>query len=160
MDQSSFEVLLGTFTSAIEGDDGAALAAVFTEDGIYHDVFYGAFQGRARIAEMLEDHFWAHGKDYLWEMHQPVVAGDIGYAHWTFSFTSTLPEARGQRVVWNGMSRFQLKGGLIAHYKEMFDIAIALNQTNFPADWIARIAGKHVERLRDAYRGSAHLPAG
>ena len=39
------------------------------------------------------------------------------------------------------------------------DIAIALNQTNFPADRIARIAGKHVERLRDAYRGSAHLPS-
>ncbi len=160
MTQAEFEALLGKFTAAVQGDTGggAALAAVFTEDGLYHDVFYGVFQGRAKIAEMLEEHFWAHGEAYRWEMHQPVVSGDIGYAHWTFSFTSKLAAVAGKRVVWEGMSRFQLKGGLIAHYKEMFDIAIALTQTEFPADRISRIAGKHVERLRAGYAGSQHLP--
>jgi ketosteroid isomerase-like protein len=158
MDQSQYEALLTKFTAAVEQDGGDALAALFTEDGIYHDVFYGAFQGRAKIAEMLEDHFWVHGQTYRWEMRQPIVSGDIGYAHWTFSFTSKLPNVSGKRIVWDGMSRFQLQGGLISHYKEMFDIAIALTQTEFPAERISRIAGKHVERLRAAYAGGEHLP--
>ena len=158
MTQSEFEALLGRFTAAVERAGGDALAALFTEDGVYHDVFYGAFQGRARIAEMLEGHFWVHGEDYRWVMHQPIVSADIGYAHWTFSFTSKLPEAAGKRVVWDGMSRFQLQGGRIAHYKEMFDIAIALNQTAFPTERITRIAAKHVERLRSREAGGPHLP--
>lgn len=158
MQQSEFENLLARFTAAVEGDGGAALAALFTEDGIYHDVFYGAFQGREKIAEMLEGHFWAHGEDYRWVMHEPVVSGDIGYAHWTFSFTSKLPEAAGTRVVWDGMSRFQLKDGRIVHYKEVFDIAIALRQSRFPADRVARIADKHVGRLRAREAGGTHLP--
>jgi ketosteroid isomerase-like protein len=158
MRQSDFEALLGAFTAAVEREGGDALAALFTEDGIYHDVFYGAFQGRARIAEMLEGHFWAHGEFYRWVMHQPIVSGDIGYAHWTFSFTSKLPEAAGNRVVWDGMSRFQLQGGQIAHYKEMFDIAIALTQTAFPAERITRIAARHVDRLRAREAGGPHLP--
>jgi ketosteroid isomerase-like protein len=157
MRQSEFGDLLARFTAAVEGGGGAALAALFTEDGIYHDVFYGAFEGREKIAEMLEDHFWAHGEAYRWVMHEPVVSGDIGYAHWTFSFTSKLPEAAGERVVWDGMSRFQLQGGLIVHYKEMFDTAIALRQTNFPADRIARVADKHVSRLRAREAGGEHL---
>ena len=91
-------------------------------------------------------------------MHQPVISRDIGYAHWTFSFTSKLAAVAGKRVVWEGMSRFQLKGGLIAHYKEMFDITIALTQTEFPADRIGRITSKHVKRLRTGYAWSLHLP--
>jgi ketosteroid isomerase-like protein len=159
MQQSEFEDMLTRFTAAVEGGGGAALAALFTEDGIYHDVFYGAFEGREKIAEMIDDHFWAHGEAYRWIMHEPVVSGDIGYAHWTFSFTSKLPEAAGARVAWDGMSRFQLRDGQILHYKEMFDIAIALRQTHFPADRIARVADKHVARLRAGEAGGPHLPA-
>jgi hypothetical protein len=56
------------------------------------------------------------------------------------------------------MSRFQLQGGLITHYKEMFDIAIALTQTEFPGDRISKIAAKHVEQLRARNAGGLHLP--
>lgn len=157
MEIGEFEAVLGRFTAAVEGEGGAALAAVFSEDGIYHDVFYGPFQGRDAIARMLDELFYEHGERYRWEMREPVVTGDIGYAGWTFSFDSLLPEARGTRVVWEGMSRFRLRDGLIAHYGEMFDIAIALSQTNFPPGRIARIAERHVSRLRDAYRGTPHL---
>jgi hypothetical protein len=157
MDQGTFETLLTAFTIAVERDGGDALAGLFTADGVYHDVFYGAFQGREKIAEMLENHFWVHGELYRWEMHQPIVSGDIGYAHWTFSFTSKLPKVAGKRIVWDGMSRFQLQGGLIAHYQEMFDISIALTQTEFSGDRIARIAAKHVERLRSREAGGIHL---
>jgi ketosteroid isomerase-like protein len=159
MTQEEFAALLGRFSAAVERDGGTALAALFTEDGIYHDIFYGAFQGRAKIAEMLEDHFWAHGEDYRWEMREPAIAGDIGYAHWTFSFTSKLDEVAGKRILWDGMSRFRLSGGRIAHYKEVFDIAIALSQSEFGADRIARIVARHVDALRSREAGGAHLPA-
>ena len=33
--------------------DGAQVAACFTPDGAYHDVFYGSFRGRAEIARMI-----------------------------------------------------------------------------------------------------------
>ena len=158
MDTCEFEALLGRFSAAVEHDGGAALAALFCEDGIYHDVFYGPFKGRGEIARMLDELFLEHGERYRWQMREPVVTGATGYASWTFSFTSRLPEARGNRVVWEGMSRFRLRGGLIAHYGEMFDIAIALSQTNFEPGRIARIAERHVARLHDTYRGTPHLP--
>ena len=50
----SFPDLLARFTGAVEAGDGAALAALFTDDGVYHDTFYGAFQGREAIRDMLE----------------------------------------------------------------------------------------------------------
>ena len=49
--------LLKQFTSAVEQGDGKTFAELFAEDGVYHDAFYGAFQGRARIAELIEDWF-------------------------------------------------------------------------------------------------------
>jgi hypothetical protein len=38
--------MLRTFCDAVEQRNGAAFAALFAEDGVYHDVFYGAFEGR------------------------------------------------------------------------------------------------------------------
>ena len=38
--------LLKEFCGAVERRDGKAFASLFTERGVYHDVFYGAFQGR------------------------------------------------------------------------------------------------------------------
>lgn len=159
MDIREFETLLGRFSAAIQHDGGTALASLFCEDGVYHDVFYGAFHGRDDIARMVDEHFWGHGERYLWEMRDPVVSGETGYASWTFSFTSRLPDARGKRILWEGMSRFRLRDGLIAHYGEVFDIAIALAQSNFSPERVSRIAGRHVSRLRDAYRGTRHLAA-
>ena len=37
---------------------GNALAQCFTGDGVYHDGFYGAFQGPSRIRAFLEDHVY------------------------------------------------------------------------------------------------------
>ena len=50
--------MLRRFCDAVERRDGKAFAALFTEDGVYHDVFYGAFKGRAKIAEMIDDLFY------------------------------------------------------------------------------------------------------
>ena len=38
--------MLRAFCDAVEQRNGRAFADLFTEDGVYHDVFYGAFAGR------------------------------------------------------------------------------------------------------------------
>ena len=63
--------MLRTFCDAVEQRNGAAFAELFTEDGIYHDVFYGAFAGRARIAAMIDDWFYRTATDFRWDTHTP-----------------------------------------------------------------------------------------
>ena len=41
-----FSDLIVRLTQAIVRGDGAAAAACFTDDGVYHDAFYGAFGDR------------------------------------------------------------------------------------------------------------------
>ena len=67
--------MLLAFCDAVEQRNGAAFAALFTEDGIYHDVFYGAFAGRAKIAEMIDDWFYRTAADFRWDMHTPSAMG-------------------------------------------------------------------------------------
>ncbi len=155
---ADFKALLAEFTAAVESGDGARLAALFCEDGVYHDGFYGPFQGRAAIADMLETHFWGHAKDFRWEMRQPVCDGDTGYASYAFSYTSTVPGAEGTRVVFEGIGRYTLEDGLIREYTEVFDTGIALTQIAFPPERIAGFLGKAAKRLRGRHTGSQHLP--
>ena len=44
-----FADLIGRMTRAAAAGDGAGVADCFTDDGVYHDVFYGTFTGRAAI---------------------------------------------------------------------------------------------------------------
>src|ERR1044071_236506 len=88
--------LLKDFCDAVERRDGQGFASLFTEDGVYHDVFYGAFKGREKIAEMIDDWFHRTARDFRWEMFRPVSDGTMLYAYYTFSYVSTLPEAQGK----------------------------------------------------------------
>ena len=67
--------LLKEFCSAVERRDGKAFANLFTEDGVYHDVFYGDFKGRQKIVEMIDDWFHRTARDFRWDMHRPVATG-------------------------------------------------------------------------------------
>ena len=96
--------MLKAFCVAVEEHNGAALAALFTEDGVYHDVFYGAFAGRAKITELINDWFYRTATDFRWDMHAPVSDGETLYAHYTFSYRSTLPEAKGARAMFEGVA--------------------------------------------------------
>ena len=61
--------LLRTFCGAVEQRNGKAFADLFSEDGVYHDVFYGAFKGRAKLAEMIDEVFYRTATDLRWDMH-------------------------------------------------------------------------------------------
>jgi hypothetical protein len=133
--------LLTTFARAVEANDGQALAQLFTEDGTYEDGFFGAHTGRASIVAMLQ-RFHDTGRSYLWEFLDPVIDGAIGYARFRFSYASLLPESAGCPVLFEGISCFRFRNGLIARYREAFDRGVALVQLDFPADRIKRVLDK------------------
>lgn len=115
----------------MEKGDGTMLAELFTPHGEYHDTFYGAFSGREAIRDMLEKRFHGDAQRFLWEMRDPISDGKIGYTRWDFSYTSTLAENAGKRVVVEGMSCFELEQGEVRRYTEKFDSGIALSQLDF-----------------------------
>ena len=140
-----FPHLLVRFAEAVQRNDGPGLAALFTPDGVYEDGFFGPHAGHAAIAAMLQ-RFHDGGRDYWWEFHTPVLAGDTGYASWRFSYASRRQDVAGTPVLFEGLSRFTLHEGSIAHYYEVFDRGLALAQQSYPAAGIASVSAKAAAR--------------
>jgi ketosteroid isomerase-like protein len=149
--------MLRAFCEAVERHDGAAFAALFTEDGVYHDVFYGAFTGRAKIAEMIDDWFYRTATDFRWDMHDPVSDGKTLYARYTFSYRSLLPEANGARVMFEGVAIMTLQDGLIAEYHEVANTATGFVDMNFAPERIAKIVAKQGAALKARPEMKRHL---
>jgi uncharacterized protein (TIGR02246 family) len=157
MDNASFARLLDRFSSAASRGDGEAFAACFTEDGVYHDYIYGPHTGREAIADMLVNLFHRDAAAYDWRMFDPVVNGDIAYA-WSLSkFTSTIPQFKGKDVVIDGMSRFVLKDGLIAEYRESVNGGVAMVQLGVEAPRIEKVLKRWAGWLRDRPEVKAYL---
>ena len=144
--------LLKKFCSAVERRDGKSFAELFTEDGVYHDVFYGAFKGRAKIAEMVDDWFHRTARDFRWEMFRPVSDGTTLYAYYTFSYVSTLPEAQGKnggrRVGFDGVSIMTLRDSQIVEYREVANSSIGLLDIGFAPERVAKILAKEAEQIK------------
>ena len=140
--------MLKAFCEAVERRDGTAFTQLFTEDGVYHDVFYGSFRGRAKIAEMINDWFYRTAKDFRWDMHEPVSDGRMLYARYTFSYVSTLPEARNKRVGFEGVAIMRLADGLIAEYREVANVGPAFVALNFAPERVCKILAKEGEALK------------
>ena len=161
MTADDFQALLRRFTAAAEAVDGEAFAACFTADGIYHDYIYGDHRGRADIAHMLTDLFRRDaGPDYRWEMFDPVCNGELGYAWSLSSFSSTLPEFAGRSVVIDGMSRFELRDGLISDYRESVNGGVAMAQLGVDAARMAKVLSRWSRQLIDQPATQAYLARG
>ena len=151
------EKLLRAFCDAVEQHNGKAFAELFTEDGVYHDVFYGAFKGRADIAEMIDEVFYRTATDFRWDMHSPVTDGKTLYAHYTFSYRSTLPEAKGARVMFEGVAMMKLRDGKVLEYHEVANTAPAFVDMNFAPERIAKIFAKQGAALKARPEMRRHL---
>jgi len=149
--------MLRAFCDAVERHDGKAFAELFTEDGVYHDVFYGAFTGRAKIAEMIDDWFYRTATDFRWDMHEPVSDGKTLYARYTFSYRSTLPEANGARAMFEGVAIMTLRDGKIAGYREVANTATGLVDMNFVPERIAKIVARQGVELKARPEMKRHL---
>jgi ketosteroid isomerase-like protein len=133
---------------AVENRDGAAMAALFTDDGVYHDVFYGAFEGRAKIEELVNDWIYRAATQCRWQMYDPVSDGKTLYVRYTWSYVSTLPEAQGKRVGFDGVSIMKLRDGLISEYREIANSGPALLDIGFPPERVAKILKRQGEALQ------------
>ncbi len=149
--------MLKAFCSAVEHHDGKAFAELFTEDGVYHDVFYGAFKGREKIVEMVDDWFYRTAREIRWEMFRPVSDGTMLYAYYTFSYISTLPEAKGRRVGFDGVSIMLLEEGKIAEYREVANSAIGLLEIGFAPERVARILIKEAAHIKARPEWTRHV---
>ena len=148
MSPALFAELVARFGAAATAGDGNALAACFTEDGVYHDYIYGPHTGRAAIADMLENLFHRDAANYDWRMFDPACNGDVGYA-WSLSkFVSKVPEFKGKEVVIDGVSRFTLKDGLIAEYRESVNGGVAMVQLGVAAPRIEKVLTRWAATLR------------
>lgn len=139
---STFTSLLKDFSAAVEVGDGTALAALFTEDGVYDDIFYGEFHGREAIRDMLEGIFWRDAKDFIWEFRSPVASDDIGYAQWLFSYTSTTRHNKDKRCGFEGVGVFHLQDGLVTHYRDHCNAVAPLRDMGVPFEVIDGMARK------------------
>lgn len=136
-----FATLLRTMTAAAVRGDGRAARACFTPDGIYHDCFYGAFAGD-RIIEMIEGYFHRDACKFVWDIHDPVSDGRIGYARYVFSYESKLPQAAGRRAGFEGVSICELADGRLASYREVANSLIGLQTLGFEPSRLAKRAAR------------------
>lgn len=154
----TFTDTLERFVRAVAAHDSPALAALFTADGCYDDGFFGEHHGRDAIAAML-DRFHVGGEDFFWQFLEPLQAGDVGYARYCFSYRSREPESAGELVCFEGMARFRLRDGLIAHYVEMFDRGVAFVQLGYATPRIRKLLDRYAAGAREGAMTRAHLQA-
>ncbi len=148
MSQAEFANLIARFGAAATAGDGKALAACFTEDGVYHDYIYGPHAGRAAIADMLVNLFHRDASEYDWQFFDPVSDGRIGYA-WSLSrFVSAIPQFKGKEVVIDGISRFVLRDGLVAAYHESVNGGVAQAQLGVPPERMAKVMNRWAANFR------------
>ncbi|MBX9591436.1 MAG: nuclear transport factor 2 family protein [Hyphomonadaceae bacterium] len=151
-----FSELVTRFAAAAASGNGEALADLFTSDGTYDDYFFGPHTGRKAIKRMLA-HFSDGGHNFRWEFFDAVRSGAIGYASYRFSFDSKRPEAKGVRVMFDGVGRFDLAGDRIRRYSEVFDRGMALAQQAFEPEHLRKIGLKYATSLKDRPEWKAHL---
>lgn len=151
-----FATLIQTMADAICRGDGVAAAECFHADGVYHDVFYGAFP-RPRIGAMVSDYFHRDATNFIWDMHHPVADENKGYARYVFSYDSKLEAHSGQRAIFEGVSVCDLKDGLILNYHEVASTAPGLAALGFAPERVHKLAMRELGELagRDEARHHA-----
>jgi len=150
-----FNELVKQFAIAAASGNGEALADLFTLDGTYDDYFFGPSTGHESIKKMLA-HFGDGGRNFRWEFFDAALSGSVGYASYRFSFDSKRPEAKGARVAFDGIGRFDLEGGRIRRYSEVFDRGMALAQQEFEPERLRKIALKYATGLKARPEWAGH----
>jgi ketosteroid isomerase-like protein len=149
--------MLREFCDAVEKRDGRRFADLFCPDGVYHDVFYGPFIGRQKIAEMVDEWFYKSATDFRWDMRDPVGDGRTLYAYYVISYKSLLPEAHGARAVFEGVAIMRLRDGRIADYREVAATGTGFVDMGFAPERIAKIFSRQAEALKARPDMARHL---
>ncbi len=152
---SQFATLISTMTGGIVAADAETVAACFTADGVYHDVFYGPFHG-PQIKALVLERFHRDGTNFRWDIHDPVANPTLGYARYVFSYDSRLSQFAGQRVVFEGVAICKLENGLIAEYREVANASAGLSQLGFDDQRLAKFVRREATELLNRPESSLH----
>lgn len=152
-----FPELLDEFCAAVKAGDGKRFSQVFTEDAVYHDVFYGPHAGREAIGQMLEGLFHRDARNFEWQMIGPVTDGSVGYARWVFSFDGAMAQSEGKRIVMEGVGLFQLRDGLISRYEDFAKTGEVLLRLGFPPEKLSRVLSGKVAAADERDEVRLHL---
>jgi len=152
----SFATVITRMTAAAAKGDGQTVADCFTEDGIYHDCFYGSFQG-SLIADMIENYFHRDAKNFLWEVMDPVEKNDMGYVRYMFSYDSRLEEAEGRRALFEGVCVCRMREGKIVEYREVANAGTGLQLIGFPPKRLAKFMQREVDELLERKECEKHM---
>jgi hypothetical protein len=90
-------------------------------------------------------------------MFDPVCNGDTGYAWSLSSFTSKIPQFGGRPVVIDGISRFVLRGGLIAEYRESVNGGVAMEQLGVAPERMGKVFRRWTGWLQERPETKAYL---
>lgn len=157
MQTAEAKQILDRICRAAETGDGASFSECFTDDGSYHDTFYGEFVGKQRLAEFASVWLYKHAEDLRWDMIDPVVNDDALYARYLFSYTSTLPESKGARAILEGVSIVKLRGTKIAGYSEIINSGTAFADLGFAPERIAKLMLRQSRAIRERAEAHRHL---
>ncbi len=157
---SNFEELITSMTQAAVRGDGAGVAACFTADGTYDDVFYGAFTGPDAIADMIENHFHRDGANFRWDLFDPLDNGALGYVRYVFSYDAKIERWKGNRSVFEGIIRCRLRDGLIEHYGEVATAATGLHLMGASPEQVARFTARQADELTGRDEAAPHIAPG
>lgn len=150
-----FGDLIMRLTQAIVRGDGAAAAACFCDDGVYHDAFYGAFP-KPDIPTLVHERFHRDGRNYIWDVHAPVSDGHVGYARYVFSYDGLVADADGRRTMFEGVSVCALRDGLLLSYHEVANTAPALLRLGFAPERLVKIVERQGQELATRAEAAHH----
>ena len=106
---------------------------------------------------MMQNLFRRDAADYRWEMSDSVFDGSLGYAWSLSSFTSKIPEFEGRRVVIDGISRFIVRDGRIAEYRESVNGGVAMAQLGVAPERMAKVFTRWTGWLKERPETQAYL---
>ena len=140
MTGDEFASLLNEFTLSAESGDGARFAGHFTEDAHLLRLHLRPAHGRADIAHMMQNLFHRDADGLSLGNVRSGVRRQHGLCRGRCRVSPrTIPQFKGQRVVIDGMSRFIVRDGLIAEYRESVNGGVAMAQLGVEPERMAKV---------------------
>lgn len=153
-----FPDLILRLTQAIVHGDGADAAACFSDDGVYHDAFYGAF-AKPAIPSLVSDHFHRDGCNFIWDIHHPVADGQLAYARYVFSYDGRVAGSEGRRAMFEGVAICELRDDLLLSYHEVANTATGLAMLGFAPVRLVKLVERQGRELAARAEAAHHRVA-
>jgi hypothetical protein len=144
------------FNKAIASADGDAVAALFTENGVYDDLVYGPQVGHFAIRDLFR-RMKGSGRDYRADIEDVVSSDTQAYGRYRFSFTTQNGPYAERRVAIEGIGHFSFRDGLIAHYQETANQGLTLVQLGMEPEKIERVLKRWTIELLSDPKMQPHL---